>query len=67
MYLRAGVMRSTDNGQMWHNGGNTDATYEKASASAVLGTDEPAIVELEDGSVYMLVRPDPPLRGAQLR
>ena len=49
-------MRSTDNGQTWHNGGDTDASYEKASASAILGTDEPAIVELEDGSIYMLMR-----------
>jgi len=56
MHLRAAVMRSTDNGQTWHNGGDTDATYKKASASAVMGTDEPAIVELEDGSVYMLMR-----------
>ena len=56
MHLRAGVMRSSDNGETWHNGGDTDASYEKAKDSAVLGTDEPAIVELEDGSVYMLMR-----------
>ena len=56
MHLRAGVMRSTDNGATWHNGGDTDATYQKVSGGAVHGTDEPAIVELGDGSVYMLMR-----------
>ena len=56
MHLRAGVMRSADDGQSWHNGGDTDAKYEKISGGAVHGTDEPAIVELDDGSVYMLMR-----------
>ncbi len=56
MHLRAGVMISTDDGQSWTNGGDTDATYGKVSGGAVLGTDEPAIVELKDGSLYMLMR-----------
>jgi len=56
MHLRAGVMRSTDNGDTWHNGGDTDAAYQKVSGGAVHGTDEPSIVELGDGSVYMLMR-----------
>ena len=56
MHLRAGVMISTDNGRSWCNGGDTDASYEKVSGGAVDGTDEPAIVELPDGSIYMLMR-----------
>lgn len=56
MDLRAGVMRSTDNGDTWSNGGDTHATFDKVSDHAVFGTDEPAIVELEDGSLYMLMR-----------
>jgi len=56
MDLRAGVMRSTDSGMTWTNGGDTTATYAKVSGGAVSGTDEPAIVELEDGSIYMLLR-----------
>jgi lysophospholipase L1-like esterase len=56
MDLRAGVMRSTDNGITWTNGGDTHATYEKIAGGAVSGTDEPAIVELEAGSIYMLMR-----------
>ncbi|MDQ1256283.1 MAG: Sialidase protein [Candidatus Hydrogenedentes bacterium] len=56
MDLRAGVLRSSDNGDTWTNGGDTDAEYEKVSGGAVSGTDEPALVELEDGSLYTLVR-----------
>ena len=56
MHLRAGVMISTNNGQSWINGGDTDAAYEKISGGAVHGTDEPAIVELPNGSIYMLMR-----------
>jgi len=56
MDLRAGVMRSTDNGETWVNGGDTHATYERVSGGAVSGTDEPALVELDDGSIYMLMR-----------
>jgi predicted neuraminidase len=56
MHLRAGVMISTDRGQTWRNGGDTDASYKKVSGGAIHGTDEPAIVELDDGSVYMLMR-----------
>ena len=60
MHLRAGVMRSTDNGETWQNGGDTDAAYDKVTDGAVLGTDEPAIAELDDGSIYMLMRTGSP-------
>jgi hypothetical protein len=56
MQLLAGVMISTDNGLTWKNGGDTAAKYEHMSEGAIQGTDEPAIVELDDGSVYMLMR-----------
>lgn len=56
MNLRAGVMRSTDDGLTWTNGGDTTAEYAKIAQGAVHGTDEPALVELEDGSIYMLMR-----------
>lgn len=56
MDLRAGVMRSTDGGLTWSQGGDTHATYEKIAGGAVLGTDEPGIVPCNDGSVYMLMR-----------
>ncbi len=56
MHLRAGVMISTDNGKTWQNGGDTDAEYKKIGSGSVDGTDEPAIVELDDGSIYMLMR-----------
>jgi len=56
MELRAGVMRSTDGGMTWAAGGDTHATYDKVAGGAVLGTDEPAIVECEDRSIYMLMR-----------
>ncbi len=55
MDLRAGVMRSTDNGDTWVNGGDTHAEYTKAT-EGVSGTDEPALVALEDGTLYMLMR-----------
>jgi predicted neuraminidase len=56
MHLRAGVMISTDNGRTWRNGGDTDAAYEKVSSGAIRGTDEPALIELDDGSIYTLLR-----------
>ncbi len=56
MVLRAGVMRSVDDGNAWHNGGDTFAEYEKVHEGAVHGTDEPGLVELADGSVFMLMR-----------
>lgn len=56
MDLRAGVMRSTVDGLTWTNGGDTTAKYAKIGEGSVSGTDEPAIVELEDGSIYMLMR-----------
>ncbi len=56
MHLRAGVMISTDDGLSWRNGGDTDAACDPLTSNAVRGTDEPAIVELDDGSVYMLMR-----------
>ena len=56
MDLRAGVLRSLDQGVTWTAGGDTHATYEKVVDGAVWGTDEPAIVECDDASVYMLMR-----------
>ncbi len=56
MHLRAGVMISTDDGLTWQNGGDTDAQYHRLSGGAVWGTDEPAIVQLSGGSIYMLMR-----------
>ncbi len=56
MDLRAGVMRSLDQGLTWTAGGDTHATYEKIVDGAVWGTDEPAVVECDDRSVYMLMR-----------
>jgi predicted neuraminidase len=56
MHLRAGAMISTDNGLTWHNGGDTDAACTPLGSNAVRGTDEPALVERDDGSVYMLMR-----------
>ena len=56
MDLRAGVMRSTDGGLTWTNGGDTTAIYEKKAEHAVAGTDEPALVQLSSGTVYMLMR-----------
>jgi lysophospholipase L1-like esterase len=55
MDLRAGVMRSTDNGETWVNGGDTHAEYTKAT-EGVSGTDEPALTVLENGVLYMLMR-----------
>lgn len=55
MDLRAGVMRSTDNGDTWVNGGDTHAEYDKAT-EGVAGTDEPALTLLEDGTLYLLMR-----------
>jgi hypothetical protein len=56
MDLRAGVLRSTDAGLTWSAGGDTHATYDKLADGAVRGTDEPAIVQCADDSVYMLMR-----------
>jgi hypothetical protein len=56
MLLSAGVMISTDDGLNWKNGGDTGAAYDRLGVGAVTGTDEPAIVELDDGSVFMLMR-----------
>ena len=56
MHLRAGVMISADDGLSWQNGGDIDAACNPISGGAVRGTDEPAIVELDDGSIYMLMR-----------
>jgi hypothetical protein len=56
MRSRAGVMRSTDNGLTWNNGGDADASYTRITPSSPLGTDEPKIIELSDRSVYMLIR-----------
>jgi len=56
MHLLSGVMISNDDGDTWMNSGNTDSNVEPIFPWATSGTAEPAIIELEDGSIYMLVR-----------
>lgn len=56
MHTRTGAMISTDNGLTWRNGGDFDAAYQRVSADVGRGVVEPAMVELDDGSIYMLVR-----------
>ena len=56
MCSRAGVMRSTDNGLTWQNGGDADASCTRITPSSPLGTDEPKVVQLHDASLYMLMR-----------
>lgn len=56
MRLRTGMMISRDNGLTWTNGEDFDVDCEVVSKWAIHGCAEPAIVELDDGSVYMLVR-----------
>jgi len=49
MTTRCGVLRSTDGGGHWQPG-------EDVSVSEPMGADEPALVELRDGSVFMVAR-----------
>lgn len=49
MLDKAGVLRSTDGGQTWKPG-------EDVSVDRPMGADEPALVELKDGAVFMIVR-----------
>jgi hypothetical protein len=52
----AGVMRSTDNGLTWKNGGDAKAMYTRITPGSPLGTDEPKLIVLNDGSLFMLMR-----------
>lgn len=56
MRTRSGAMLSNDNGLTWHNGGDFDAEYEPASRDTGRGVVEPTMVELSDGSLFMLTR-----------
>lgn len=56
MSTRAGVMLSFDAGLTWTNGGDAAATCKPIHPEAGRGTVEPAIVELDDGSLFMLMR-----------
>lgn len=49
MVDKAGVLRSSDGGRTWSP--SADITVDRP-----MGADEPAIVELKDGSVFMIVR-----------
>jgi hypothetical protein len=54
----AGTMISTNNGATWVNHGSVNASYTRVNPAGGLGgsTDEPKIVQLQDGSLYMLAR-----------
>ena len=53
------VLRSTDNGESWEPGGDVHLSYDetdKADPQAIYGVDEPAVIQLSSGDVYMLCR-----------
>lgn len=55
----AGVLRTVDKGTTWIPGGDVFVDVKKGSNAkehAISGADEPTVVELNDGSLYMLVR-----------
>jgi predicted neuraminidase len=49
MVTKCGVLRSTDGGEHWRADGDV-------SVSEPMGADEPALVELTDGGVFMIAR-----------
>lgn len=49
MVIKAGVLRSSNGGRTWKPGADV-------YVNGPMGADEPAIVELKDGSVFMIVR-----------
>jgi hypothetical protein len=59
MDLVSGVLRSFDNGATWTPGGDLHADVTRGSEAlshSTNGVDEPAMVELPDGRLFMLMR-----------
>ena len=59
MDLVASVLRSTDEGQSWETRGDVQLSYgeeDKTDPQTIYGLDEPAVVELSTGEIYMLCR-----------
>ncbi|HPA45142.1 MAG TPA: sialidase family protein [bacterium] len=59
MDSQAGVMISDDQGDTWRLGGDVHVEVkadDKKSGGAIFGADEPALMELSDGSIYMIMR-----------
>ena len=56
MHLRTGMMISDDDGLIWKNGDDFDLEYKPISDYGIRGSAEPAIVDLDDGTIIMLVR-----------
>ena len=55
----AGVLISTDAGETWQVSEDIRLEYgqdEKAFSKAIFGIDEPAIVEMSNGDIFMLAR-----------
>ena len=56
MNLKASLLTSSDHGETWHSGGDVYVEAPKTTPFSTSGACEPGIVELADGSLYMLVR-----------
>ncbi len=56
MDLKSGVLLSTDGGLTWTPHGDLHIFERKVHPGAIWGVDEPAIVELANGELYMLLR-----------
>ena len=56
MNCKASLMTSRDHGAMWQAGGDVYVDAPRTSPFATGGACEPGIVELADGSLFMLVR-----------
>jgi Neuraminidase (sialidase) len=56
MNIKAGVLRSTDDGKTWKPGADLYADIPKKSPHAVSGLDEAAVVVLGDGRLMTLMR-----------
>ena len=56
MDMAIGMMISKDNGLTWFNSADAYAKTKKGKDGAIDGVDEPAIVELNDGTIYTLLR-----------
>ena len=56
MNCKASLMTSRDRGKTWHAGGDVHVDAPRTSPFSTGGACEPGIVELADGSLFMLVR-----------